>query len=466
VSIMTNKNNNSKTKLKRELTNRHIKFISLGGTIGTGLFLGANSAIMMAGPSIILAYILVGIIVFFFMRQLGEMSTNEPKSGSSSYFASKYWGNFPGFLAGWNYWLEYILSGMVQLTAVAAYVQYWAPNLESWKIILFFFILINLINIITVKAFGEIEFWLSSIKILTILIVILIGLYIIIFKQNLIAGASIKNLWMPAVGVVNHNLVNCLFPNNILGFIISLPIIIFSFDGIESIGITAAETKQPEKTIPKAVNQTMLWTLVLYIGSFIILLSLCHWSNLNMMKSPFVFIFDRIGIKYAAWILNFVILTAALSVYNSCIYSNSRMLYSLALHNNAPKIFAKINKNGIPILATLTSATLTFLIIPLNYLIPNWQYVLKITIDFSVIGTIINWGIISITHLKFRRNLSNKNILFKSPFYPYSNYITIGFLVLLIVIMLTIKQLNMFRLIIMAPIWIVIVYIWYKIQKK
>jgi L-asparagine transporter-like permease len=456
------------SSLKRKLKNRHIQFIALGSAIGTGLFLGASAAIFSTGPSIILGYLLTGFLVFLIMRQLGEMITNESAAGSSSYFAYKYWGDFPGFLAGWNYWVEYVLVGIAELIATAAYVQYWFPNLEAWQISLFFFILVNFVNLMTVKAYGEIEFWFSSVKIFAVCAMILTGLYILIFNPDLVAGASIKNLWRTAIGThAGDTFFGGFFTHGFIGFMMSFPIIIFAFDGVELIGLAAAEAENPQRTIPKAVNQIVFRILIFYIGSLTVLLSLYHWSNLHSNDSPFVLIFDKIGFKYAAWALNFIILTAALSVYNSCIYSNSRMLYGLALQKNAPEILAKTNKRGIPSKAIFLSGALTFSVVPLNYFVPNWINAFKIVISFSAICIFINWGIIAISHLKFRKQIvsENKNILFPSPLYPYSNYIALGFITFILIVM-AMPQAGMLSQVLALPIWIFIVYIGYKLLKK
>ena len=461
-------NDPQESSLNRKLKNRHIQFIALGGAVGTGLFLGASNTIFLTGTSTVFGYLLTGFICFLIMRQLGEMSTNEPSAGSSSYFAYTYWGKFPGFLAGWNYWVEYVLVGIVELTAMAAYMQQWFPNLATWKSALFFFTLINIINLTTVKAYGEIEFWFSSIKITALCAMILTGGYILFFDPNLIAGASIKNLWQAATVGPNagNQLFSGFFSHGFIGFMMALPMIIFTFDGVELIGLTAAETADPQKTIPKAVNQVVFRILIFYIGSLIVLLSLYHWSNLRPTDSPFVLIFDKIGFKYITWTLNFIILTAALSVYNSCVYCNSRMLYGLALQKNAPQSLTKTNKRGVPSRAILLSGLLTFSAIPLNYFIPNWSNVFETVIHFSVICIFINWSIIAISHLKFRKQkqLENKKTLFPSPFYPFSNYIALIFFVFLLVTMAT--KGGMAKQVLFLFIWIPIVYVGYKFVKK
>ena len=455
--------------LKRNLTNRHIQFIALGGSLGTGLFLGAGSAIFAAGPAVLLGYLVSGIMAFSIMRQLGEMDTEEPMAGSFSYFAYKYWGDFPGFLAGWNYWTLYVMIGIAELTAVAAYTQYWFPDIATWKTALFFFTIISTVNISAVKIYGEMEFAFSIVKIAAICAMILAGCYILFFAPSLVSGATIKNLWLaPTIGqYAGDTNFSGFFPHGLIGLIMALPIITFSFGGLELVGITAAETENPKATIPKAINQVVFRIVVFYVGSLAVLLSLYHWSNLKITDSPFVMIFDKIGFKYAAWTLNFIVLTAALSVYNSCIYSNSRMLYGLALQNNAPQIFTKTSTRGVPTASLLLSSLLTFLVVPLNYFIPNWFNAFKIIFSFVVVCAIVNWWMIIISHLKFKKQkkVENYKTFFPSPFYPYSNYVTMIFYFLIMASM-TLPQLGMGKQVAAVPIWLLAVYIAYKISRK
>jgi L-asparagine transporter-like permease len=458
-----------KSGLKRKLKNRHIQFIALGSAIGTGLFLGTASAIFATGPSVILAYLLAGFLVFLVMRQLGEMSTNEPAAGSSSYFADKYWSRFAGFLVGWTYWTDYLLVGIAELIAVSGYMQYWFPGLAVWKTTLFFILLINVVNLLTVKVYGEIEFLFSSVKIITVCAMILFGGYILFFNSGLIPGATIRNLWAaPSVGMfAGDPLFKGFFTHGFIEFMLTFPIIIFAFSGVELLGITAAETETPQATIPKAVNQVVFRILIFYVGSLVVLLSLYHWSNLSPSDSPFVLIFDKVGFKHVAWTLNFIVLTAALSVYNSCIYCNSRMLYSLALQKNALKIFTKTNKRGIPVPSILVSGILTLSVVPLSYFIPNWIEAFEIIVSFSVICVIINWGIIAISNLKFRKQKKLENIktIFPSPFYPFSNYLTLIFLIFILFTM-SLPTFGMLKQVIALPLWVLVLYIVYRIVIK
>ncbi len=449
--------------LKRGLKNRHIQLIALGGAVGTGLFLGTASTIKMAGPAVILSYMIGGFIAFLIMRQLGEMMTQEPIAGSFSNLAHKYWGDFPGMLSGWNYWILYVLVGMSELTAVGKYMQFWFPDMENWQIITIFFLAINAINLANVKVFGEMEFWFASIKVMAIIGMILLGSYLIINASEG-STASISNLWIHGG----------FFANGVSGVLLSLAIVMFSFGGLELVGIAAAETDNPQQTIPKAVNQVIYRILIFYVGALIVLLALYPWNQLgssniagnwaeSMATSPFVQIFSNIGIPSAAHILNIVILTAALSVYNSCVYCNSRMLYGLALQKNAPKIFATTNARGVPIMSLALSSGATLICVLINYTIP--EQALGVLMSLVVASLVLNWAMISLTHLKFRlkKNEQGEKIIFKAFWYPFSNYLCLLFFIGMLVILYILEERTAVFII---PIWVLAIWVGYKIKQS
>ncbi|MFW2001183.1 amino acid permease [Acinetobacter ursingii] len=444
--------NNDSSKLQRGLKNRHIQLIAMGGAIGTGLFLGSAQVIQSAGPSIILGYAIGGLIAFLIMRQLGEMIVEEPVAGSFSHFANKYWGKFPGFLAGWNYWILYVLVAMTELTAVAKYINYWWPHIPSWVSVLFFFVVITAINLTNVKFYGESEFWLAIIKVVAVISMIIFGLYLL-FTAGPDSTASFSNLW-------THG---GFFPNGFDGLFYMLAFLMFAFGGIELIGMAAAEADDPKKTIPKAINQVVIRILIFYLGSLTILLSLVPWNQLDLGgldKSPFVMIFSQLGIGWAAHLLNFIILTAALSVYNSGMYANSRMLYGLAQQGNAPAVFKKVNKEGVPIPAVLLSAVLIFGCVLLNYFVPEDALG---HLMYVVVGALVlNWAMISLTHLKFRSAMKtlHHKVSFPALWSPVSNYIVLLFIAVVLYIMWT---QGFKESVIMIPIWIVLMYVLYKL---
>jgi aromatic amino acid transport protein AroP len=467
-------NNKSNQDLKRGLSNRHIQLIALGGAIGTGLFLGLGEAAVLAGPSVILGYGIAGIIAFFIMRQLGEMVVHEPVSGSFSHFAYKYWGGFAGFSSGWNYWLLYVLVSMAELTAIGIYIQFWWPGIPLWASSLFFFVVINALNLGSVKLFGEAEFWFSIIKVAAIIAMIVFGGYLLLSGT---AGdtATVKNLWIDG-GFFPKGIFNKSESGGYVGLLAAMTLVMFSFGGLELIGITAAEADDPEKTIPKATNQVIYRILIFYIGALVILFSLAPWQTITADTSPFVTVFDNLkGLQFdifgttiyfsklIANALNLIVLTAALSVYNSCVYSNSRMLYGLAKQGNAPSALKKINKNGVPVHAILASSTIVALCIFINLFFPNKAF--GILMSLVVSSLIINWLMISITHLKFKSKLVNDGVktFFPSFLYPLSNYICLVFLVGILVIMCYIgKEIS----VLLIPIWLMLLYISYKIIEK
>lgn len=440
-------------ELKQGLSNRHIQLIALGGAVGTGLFLGISQTIKLAGPSVLLGYAIAGIIAFLIMRHLGEMVVEEPVSGSFSYFANKYWGPMAGFMSGWNYWVLYVLVSMAELSAIGTFVQFWLPELPTWITALFFFIAINAINLINVRFFGESEFLFSCIKIIAILSMIFFGLYLLISGD---AGpqASVANLWQ----------FGGFFPNGIQGFIMSLAIIMFAFGGLELIGITAAETKNPSKTIPKAVNQIVYRILIFYIGAIGVLLCLFPWNQLAQGGSPFVLIFQSLNSHGVANVLNFVVLVAAISVYNSCIYCNSRMLHGLAMQGNAPRVLQRVNRRGIPVYAAGVSASITAVCVLINYLMPGkaFQFLMMLV----VAALVVNWLMISWTHLKFRKAMQQRHhqTTFQSIMSPWSNYLTIAFIFGILIIMSITPDMRL--AVMLVPIWLIVLAVVYQLKYR
>ena len=439
---------NNNHALKQKLSNRHIQLIALGGAIGTGLFLGLSHTIKLAGPSVLLGYAIAGIIAFFIMRQLGEMVVEEPVSGSFSHFANKYWGRMAGFMSGWNYWVLYVLVSMAELSAIGTFVQFWWPDMPVWITALFFFVLINGINFIHVRFFGELEFLFSCVKIIAILSMIGFGAYLLL-SDSAGAQASVTNLWQ----------IGGFFPNGLEGLVMAMAFIMFAFGGLELIGIAAAETSNPEKTIPKATNQIVYRILIFYIGAIGILLCLYPWNQVAAGGSPFVMIFQSLNSHGVANVLNVVVLTAALSVYNSCIYSNSRMLLGLAEQGNAPQFLKKVNQRGIPVPALLLSAGVTALCVVINYLMP--QSAFEFLMMLVVAALVINWLMISVTHLKFRRAMQQQgvNTRFQSWASPWTNYLTIAFMFFILIVMSMTEGMRI--AVMLIPSWLVILCIMY-----
>jgi aromatic amino acid transport protein AroP len=450
-------------QLKRGLQNRHIQLIALGGAIGTGLFLGSAGVLQSAGPSMILGYAICGVIAFLIMRQLGEMIVEEPVAGSFSHFAHQYWGGFAGFLSGWNCWALYILVGMSELTAVGKYVHYWWPDVPTWASAAVFFVMINAINLANVKVFGEAEFWFAIIKVVAIIGMIGLGSYLLVSGHGG-PQASVSNLW-------SHG---GFFPHGVSGLVMALAIIMFSFGGLEMLGFTAAEADSPKTVIPRAINQVIYRILLFYIGSLVVLLSLTPWDSLvasltgasgnAYSASPFVQVFSLLGSNAAAHILNFVVLTAALSVYNSGTYCNSRMLLGMAEQGDAPRALARVDRRGVPVRAILDSALVTLVAVGLNYLMP--EQALQLLMSLVVATLVINWAMISFTHLKFRQHqqASGQQSLFKALWSPYGNYLCLAFVVFILGTMLLIPGVD--KSVYAIPVWLLVMWLAYRAKRR
>ncbi|MGK5021380.1 amino acid permease [Janthinobacterium lividum] len=450
---MTAVGNTEPQELKRGLKSRHIQLIALGGAIGTGLFLGIAQTIKMAGPSVLLGYGIAGVIAFLIMRQLGEMVVDEPVAGSFSYFADKYCGHLPGFLSGWNYWVLYVLVSMAELTAVGIYVQYWWPDVPTWVSALIFFCAINAISLLNVKAFGEMEFWFAIIKVVAIIGMIVFGAWLLA-SGNAGPQASVANLWQHGG----------FFPNGWQGLVMAMAVIMFSFGGLELVGITAAEADDPSTTIPRATNQAIYRILIFYIGALGILLSLYPWQNVVTGGSPFVLIFHALDSNLVATALNVVVLTAALSVYNSGVYCNTRMLFGLAKQGNAPRALLRLNRRGVPLAALGVSALATGACVVVNYFMPGEAF--EVLMGLVVSALIINWAMISWIHLRFRaqKKAEGKTTLFQSLGYPFTNYLCLVFLAGILVIMYLTPGLRVS--VYLIPVWLCALGIGYWIRQS
>lgn len=443
-------------KVQRGLQNRHLQMIALGGAIGTGLFLGSAAAIQEAGPAIAVSYFIGGVLVYFLMRMLAEMCVHEPVFGSFSYFANRYWHRSAGFVAGWSYYMLYVLVSMAELTAVGIYINFWFPEFPTWLSALITLVVITSVNLIHVRWFGEVESAMSVIKVAAVIAMILLGSFLL-YTRHLPVTDTFSYLWI----------YDGFMPHGISGIAASLPVVMFSFVGIELIGMTAAEVEEPEKNIPVAVNQVIYRVMIFYVGAMIVLLSLFPWNKIGLNGSPFVMIFDQLGIPAAAHILNLVVLSAAVSVYNSAMYSNARMLYAMSKAGNAPKFLSAVAPNGTPVMGILATAFLTLSTVMANYLIPNEVFDNIITLSVSCI--IISWFCIIMAHMKFREHHKKEatvdTIKYKSMLYPVANYIAIAFL-LYVSYSMFISGGSMQLAIILIPIWLGILYVGYMMSRS
>ena len=412
----------SQQDLHRGLKDRHVQMIAVGGTIGVGLFLGSATAIQKAGPGLVVSYAIGGLVMFFIMRALGELLMYRPVSGSFATYAEEFVGPRAGFMTGWSYWFMWVAIGMAEITAVGVYFHYWFPGIPQWIPALMTLVFLYASNLITVKLFGEVEFWFSLIKVMTIVAVIIIGLLIIIFKiGGLGKTASFTNLW-------THG---GFFPFGALGVVLTFQMVMFAYQGLELIGVTAGEAENPEKVLPHAINSVVYRMLGLYTGSLLVIMSLVAWNELAAGTSPFVLVFEKIGIPGGAGIVNFVVITAAASSCNSGIFGTGRMLFSLARIGQAPRAFGKLSSQQVPAAGITASAMLMLIGVGLNYVVP--ERVFAYVTSISLVGSLWTWALIVVAHLGYRRAVASgaaPRVAFRMPGSPYTNWFVVAFLVM------------------------------------
>jgi len=415
--------------LQRGLNTRHIRFLALGSAIGTGLFYGSATAIKMAGPSVLLAYIVAGIAIYIVMRALGEMAVQNPVSGSFSHYASQYIGPLAGFTTGWTYVFEMIIVALADVTAFGIYMGFWYPDVPRWIWILSLIMFLGAINLIHVKVFGELEFWLSIVKVTAIVAMILGGLGLMIYGFNADQAGfttGIQNLWI-------HE---GFMPNGIAGLIACLSVVVFAFGGIEIIGITAGESKDPKTSIPKAINAVPVRILLFYVLTIFVLMSIFPWNQIGSQGSPFVQIFENLGIGSAATILNIVVITAAVSAINSDVFGAGRMLFGMSSRGQAPQVFQKISKNGVPWMTVVVMAGVLLIGVLLNYLIP--ENVFLIIASIATFATVWVWLMILLSQVAMRRKMSKEQIKaldFPVIGWPYAPAFAIAFMLFILTMM-------------------------------
>jgi AAT family amino acid transporter len=429
--------------LSRKLQGRHIQLIALGGTIGVGLFLGSAKAIHHAGPGLLAGYVVGGVAIFFIMRALGELLTYRPVAGSFAAYADEFCGPFAGFVTGWSYWFMWVVTAMAELTAIGIYVRYWLPEVPQWLPALVALVVLYGSNQLAVRVFGELEFWFALIKVVTIVALILGGLVVIVLHVGeLGATASLANLW-------SHG---GFLPFGILGVLLTLQIVMFAYSGVELIGVTAGEAENPEVVLPRATNGITLRILIFYIGALVIIMALVPWTELSPDVSPFVFVFEKMKVPAAASIINLVVITAATSSCNSGLFSTGRMLYSLALRGQAPRVFATVNAQHVPAAGIHASAAVMLVAVVLNYVVP--EEVFTWVTSIALIGTLWTWGIIMVAHRNYRREVQAgrvKAASYRMPGAPYANWAVVAFL-LMVTAMLSLDSGTRVALYV-APFW-------------
>lgn len=406
----------------RGLQNRHVQLIAIAGTIGTGLFLGAGRSLSLTGPSIILVYMLTGAFMYLMMRAIGEMLYMDPDQHTFINFITKYLGKGWGYFSGWSYWVSLVFLGMAEITAVSNYVQLWFPNWPAWQIQIIFLALLSCVNLIAVKVFGEVEFWFGMIKIVTILALIATGIFMVTTNFETPAGhASLTNITNGFQ----------MFPNGWVKFVMAFQMVFFAYQAIEFVGITTSETANPRQVLPKAIKEIPIRIVIFYVGALLAIMAIFPWQQLPVNKSPFVTVFQMVGIKWAAGLINFVVLTAAASSLNSTLYSTGRHLYQIAKETPNSKVMNRLKLNslsrmGIPSRAIIFSAIVVAVSAFINILPGVSDAFALITASSSGVYIAI-YILTMLAHLKYRKSKEFMPDGFVMPAYKVLNPLTIVF---------------------------------------
>ena len=406
----------------RCLQNRHVQLIAIAGTIGTGLFLGAGRSLSLTGPSIILVYMLTGVFMYLMMRAIGEMLYMDPDQHTFINFITKYLGKGWGYFSGWSYWVSLVFLGMAEITAVSNYVQLWFPNWSAWQIQIIFLALLSCVNLIAVKVFGEVEFWFGMIKIVTILALIATGIFMVTTNFETPAGhASLSNITNGFQ----------MFPNGWVKFVMAFQMVFFAYQAIEFVGITTSETANPRQVLPKAIKEIPIRIVIFYVGALLAIMAIFPWQQLPVNKSPFVTVFQMVGIKWAAGLINFVVLTAAASSLNSTLYSTGRHLYQIAKETPNSKVMNRLKLNslsrmGIPSRAIIFSAIVVAVSAFINILPGVSDAFALITASSSGVYIAI-YILTMLAHLKYRKSKEFMPDGFVMPAYKVLNPLTIVF---------------------------------------
>ncbi|GGU50984.1 L-asparagine permease [Streptomyces albospinus] len=411
------------------LKGRHINMIAIGGAIGTGLFLGAGGRLHSAGPALAIAYAVCGLFAFFVVRALGELVLHRPSSGSFVSYAREFLGEKGAYVAGWMYVVNWSTTGIADITAIALYTHYWSlfTSIPQWVMALIALAVVLSINLISVKIFGEMEFWFAIIKVAALVVFMFIGIFLLA-TQHPVDGHT------PGLHLITDN--GGIFPTGLMPVVIVLQGVVFAYSAVELVGVTAGETSEPHKVVPKAVNSIMWRVGIFYVGSVVLLAMLLPWNVFSANESPFVTVLSHVGIPHAGDVMNLVVLTAAMSSLNSGLYSTGRILRSMSMAGSAPKFAARMNRNQVPYGGIMLTSSVCVLGVGLNYWLPGKAF--EIVINIAALGIVSTWCTIMICHMVFVRR-SKAGLVqrprFRLPGTPVTDIATIAFLLGVIVLM-------------------------------
>src|SRR6476659_7012544 len=414
---------------KQSLGRRHVQMIAIGGAIGTGLFLGSASRLHNTGPALLFTYAFVGVIAYFLMRALGELVLHRATSGAFVSYMREFYGEKWAFVTGWMYWLNWALTGIAELSAVGLYVQYWFPLMPTWATVLIALAVVLVVNLLSARAFGEFEFWAAIAKVGAILIFLVVGTVVVAFGLNVgDHKAGISNLWSNPGGFWPTQ-----DPYSWYGPLLVMSGVVFAYAAIEMVGVAAGEMENSEREVPKAVNAVIFRIGIFYCGSILLLVCMLPTTEYTSGTSPFVTVFERLGMPWMSALIQAILIVAAMSSLNSGLYSTGRVLRSLGMSKQAPKFTLKMSSSGVPWAGIVMTSVVFVFGAVLNYLEPD---AFEIALEAAAIGVVFTWGTIFVCQLRLRK-LVNLGVIpkgkFQAPGYPWTSYIGLAFLALVIV---------------------------------
>lgn len=417
------------TGYSKDLKARHINMIAIGGAIGTGLFLGAGGRLASAGPALALAYAVCGLFAFFVVKALGELVLHRPSSGSFVSYSREFLGEKGAYVAGWMYFLNWSTTGIADITAIALYTHYWSffTDIPQWVLALIALAVVLAINMISVKIFGELEFWFAVIKVAALVVFMAIGI-VLLATQHPVGGTT------PGLGQITDH--GGVFPSGLMPVVIVMQGVVFAYSCVELVGVTAGETAEPHKVVPKAVNAIMWRVGFFYVGSVLLLALLLPWNQFEEGESPFVTVLSKLGVSGAGDVMNLVVLTAAMSSLNSGLYSTGRILRSMAAAGSAPRFTARMNASQVPYGGILLTAAVCVVGVGLNYVVPGKAF--EIVLNIAALGIISTWCTIMLCHIVFVGRAKAGLVArpsFRLPGSPVTEWVTIAFLVGVVVLM-------------------------------
>ncbi|WIX88869.1 amino acid permease [Amycolatopsis sp. DG1A-15b] len=443
----------------KALKSRHVNMIAIGGAIGTGLFLGAGGRLAQAGPALAIVYGVCGLFAFFVVRALGELILYRPSSGAFVSYAREFMGEKGAYVAGWMHFLNWSTTGIADITAIALYAHFWSffSPIPQWVLALIALAVVLTLNMVSVKLFGEMEFWFAIIKVAALVLFMVIGIFLLVTQTPIDGVAGGPQL------IADHG---GIFPSGLLPMVLIVQGVVFAYASVELVGVAAGETENPEKIMPKAINSIMWRILVFYVGSVVLLAMLLPWSSYTKDQSPFVTVLSHLGVPAADSVMNLVVLTAALSSLNSGLYSTGRILRSMAVAGSAPKFTGVMNRNHVPYGGILLTAAVCVLGVGLNYLVPKEAF--DIVLNFAAIGILATWAIIVLCHLLFVRKAKRDGLerpSFRLPFSPYTEIATLVFLAAVVVLM-GFDETGRITLLALPAILIALVVGWFGVRKR